>query len=416
MIISIESSNPDLGWIISKNPESLPLAKTIRKGSAMGWFSNPQSYHLAFFECLRSTGNVSWGRKPEDDFAYLYEGEYCDPFLGLSLINEFIKDASIKPLHEKDIPSDHKITIASIRVSQFIYKIEKFLNLNYRVVNKSDHWENYQVIEFYNHGTLKELVSNVMMFLLFLSLNERESIDINVSLVEKYIKLINELNIPYYPRSLFKLKIGMGNKELISKLNTSSIQMDFYDSHRNRIEFTVDNAMAGYSVLDLGCGEFRHGKRLAKIASNYIGVDTNPDCIEESKSKAKRNFIENVEFYSSIEEIPRQDIETIVCSEVIEHLESVQAVKELLTIAVNKFNPKRLVITTPNKTFNTNYMLGEDEFRHDDHKFELTKEEFQELMSEIFNEIGGYSLDFVGVGDKVDGESCTSGVVIKKVS
>ncbi len=50
-------------------------------------------------------------------------------------------------------------------------------------------------------------------------------------------------------------------------------------------------------------------------------------------------------------------------------------------------------------------------FRHDDHKFEMSEYEFRTWISHLLPQ---FKLQFEGVGDVVDGISCSSGVIISR--
>jgi hypothetical protein len=98
----------------------------------------------------------------------------------------------------------------------------------------------------------------------------------------------------------------------------------------------------------------------------------------------------------------------IILSEVIEHNPFEEA-KALLVWIRDNTNFSTLYITTPDKNFNTNYEMV-NEFRHDDHDFELTNEEFVILINEIFP----FENEFFGIGDCVNGIYPTSAVIIHK--
>jgi hypothetical protein len=71
----------------------------------------------------------------------------------------------------------------------------------------------------------------------------------------------------------------------------------------------------------------------------------------------------------------------IICSEVIEHVYS-DVLDAFIGITLGTYRPEIMIVTTPNGEYNINfpdlkYGTDESEFRHDDHKFEWTKNEFQ---------------------------------------
>ena len=74
-------------------------------------------------------------------------------------------------------------------------------------------------------------------------------------------------------------------------------------------------------------------------------------------------------------------------------------------------NFNKIIITTPNRSFNKFYMLGQD-FRHDDHKWEYTELQFKEYIQEIVTD--DLKVTFLDIGDTVDGISCSQGVILQK--
>jgi hypothetical protein len=69
----------------------------------------------------------------------------------------------------------------------------------------------------------------------------------------------------------------------------------------------------------------------------------------------------------------------------------------LLTYNIFSYiNPKLVVVTTPNRDFNV-YFPDPKQFRHDDHKFEWTREEFTDWCRNTAD-MFGYSFKLTGVG------------------
>jgi hypothetical protein len=69
------------------------------------------------------------------------------------------------------------------------------------------------------------------------------------------------------------------------------------------------------------------------------------------------------------------------------------------------------IITTPNADFNQFYEL--DGFRHDDHKWEMGKDAFQQWFSNVIKGVG-VNTEFVDIGDAVNGIHTTQGVIVRR--
>lgn len=76
-----------------------------------------------------------------------------------------------------------------------------------------------------------------------------------------------------------------------------------------------------------------------------------------------------------------KNYQAIVCSEVIEHVYP-DVLDAFLELTLGIYHPEILIVTTPNGEYNVNfpdlkYNTPESIFRHNDHKFEWTRKEFE---------------------------------------
>ncbi|KAK7504473.1 hypothetical protein BaRGS_00004339 [Batillaria attramentaria] len=88
--------------------------------------------------------------------------------------------------------------------------------------------------------------------------------------------------------------------------------------------------------------------------------------------------------------------EAVTMVEVIEHLEA-DVLKAVTENVFGRLRPGLVVITTPNAEFNAVFP-GFSGFRHWDHKFEWTRQEFQNWCESVRTK-HGYSVTYTGVGD-----------------
>jgi hypothetical protein len=98
----------------------------------------------------------------------------------------------------------------------------------------------------------------------------------------------------------------------------------------------------------------------------------------------------------------------IILTEVIEH-NSMDEAKALITKALS-YNFNKLIITTPNVEFNPFYSM-EDTFRHEDHCFELTRDEFRSLITSCI-EGNKVNVEYFYLGDSLNGIQPTQGCII----
>jgi 2-polyprenyl-3-methyl-5-hydroxy-6-metoxy-1,4-benzoquinol methylase len=158
-------------------------------------------------------------------------------------------------------------------------------------------------------------------------------------------------------------------------------------------------------VLDIGCGEGNFVRRIAgKLPEglSYLAVDINPECREEVESLCKRKQLENVQIFASLDDAwTAKDKTDVLLVEVIEHMPMADAEALVKKVFDGKINTGKVLITTPNKSFNQFYDMKEDHIRHDDHHFELTEPEFREFLDRTVPP--GYKVEIFWIGDVVNG-------------
>lgn len=144
------------------------------------------------------------------------------------------------------------------------------------------------------------------------------------------------------------------------------------------------------NIIDLGCG---YGRLIRRILENtspdkLIGIDIDNKAINITYSKckqiARKSGVNLKTITGSIMYLDfsyLKEIDTVILCEVIEHFERDQ-INHVLDIILKGINPKKFILTTPNKDFNVNFEM-KNEMRHLDHKFELTKQEIKDLAEYV---------------------------------
>jgi 3' terminal RNA ribose 2'-O-methyltransferase Hen1 len=159
-------------------------------------------------------------------------------------------------------------------------------------------------------------------------------------------------------------------------------------------------------VLDLGCGAGALLERLLRDGyEEIVGVDVSVRALEAAERKLKLDRLPEVQrqriklLHSPLtyrdKRLAGYDAAALV--EVIEHFDP----PRLAAAEQNVFGsaqPTTVVVTTPNAEFNVRWeTLPAGEFRHPDHRFEWTREEFRS-WSEAVAGRHGYSVRFLPVG------------------
>ena len=94
-----------------------------------------------------------------------------------------------------------------------------------------------------------------------------------------------------------------------------------------------------------------------------------------------------------------KNVDAVTAIELIEHLYP-ETLAAFPRIVFEHMKPKLVVITTPNRDFNVLFPNFEGPFRHWDHKFEFTREEFYKWANTITENYPEYSVTFDGVGEQ----------------
>ncbi|WP_281635624.1 hypothetical protein [Flavobacterium marginilacus] len=424
MIIKLKSENKYFLDILYKNPstdQGLYL-KELKNGILIGNVIAENEYHCVFLD-----GKNSY--LPEEGNQIDFQS-YCSPLLALNIATEFfnhlykenevLNDTVISWLEKNYNEVDTEkctIEVPTFFIDTNWYKNGKYLLSKYidGISLKHKIGNNFELkIE---GATVREAVQKFSLVALFTHFTNKYAVYtfIDDYFIQKHITMFTNLTgIPYFVFYLFIKRIMRSPvqfekfKPQLEAYFDNQVQFVFTDTHQSRKEFICSKINFDEAVLDFGCGELQYFKLLNKkgFEQEYYAYDE----VDFKHVAEKIQVIEkadNLIWVEKLEEL--KDFEgQIILSEVIEH-NSFEEAKSLLIWIRDNTKFTRLFVTTPNKNFNVNYEMT-DEFRHDDHDFELSNAEFVALIDEIFTN----PKSFYGVGDCVKGVYPTSAVIIKK--
>jgi 3' terminal RNA ribose 2'-O-methyltransferase Hen1 len=160
-------------------------------------------------------------------------------------------------------------------------------------------------------------------------------------------------------------------------------------------------------MLDLGCGE---GKLLAALIKDksfeeITGMDVSARSLEIARDRLRldrlppdrRGRLTLIQGSLTYRDGRLAGYDAAAVVEVIEHLDPprLSAFERVLFVHAR---PRTVVLTTPNAEYNVNFeTMPAGKFRHRDHRFEWTREEFQNWAAEVAERFG-YAARFVPVG------------------
>ncbi|KQO12039.1 3' terminal RNA ribose 2'-O-methyltransferase Hen1 [Paenibacillus sp. Leaf72] len=160
------------------------------------------------------------------------------------------------------------------------------------------------------------------------------------------------------------------------------------------------------SIVDMGSGEGKLAARLGGVKGVKSIVAVEPS--GKSQIRALERFAKLEGKQGTI--VPQAVIgslfyydewlcgkDVFVLCEVIEHIDAFR-IDQAIEMIASRYKPQSWIVTTPNKEYNTLYELDDYEMRHNDHRFEWTREQFR-VWCEKWGEPFGYSVHICGVGD-----------------
>lgn len=387
MILSINSDNPQFSYLINKNPNSPPKITSTRQGVSIGFF-HKSGYAVTFID---GADEVSYKKFQNQEFEYLDKQRFCSPMAYYNALDFFKLEPSL------DYEYCHSATISAIKPRERLKNLFSVLFSSFNISYK-EIYGGYDEVYITYKGKLQNLVDFLRLYTLFISLDEEENYFDNEFIVSNLNRLV-AIDAPYFLRYLFKTNLLSKAifVKLKEKLEQSATKMEFVaqNNQQARISFVVNNV--NKNVVDFGCGDGDHAGPITNKGVGYFGYDKDTSCIEFCKNRRKGEF-------GQLSEIPFDKYD-LVLSEVIEH-NTVEDLEDIVDFIQNDPRIDRVILTTPNASFNQFY--PGDGFRHDDHKFEWTKEQFNEWLSTNFKEYAIHD-----IGDKVNNIPVCYGAIVK---
>ena len=164
-------------------------------------------------------------------------------------------------------------------------------------------------------------------------------------------------------------------------------------------------------VIDLGCGEGRLMSLLVKERrfTHIAGVDVSHIALKRAAEKLNLerggdSLRERVKVFQgslTYRDARFSGYDAACVIEVIEHLD-LSRLSAFERVLFEFAKPPVAILTTPNKEYNAKYGLPEEKgLRHEDHRFEWTREEFRGWATGTAGKFG-YEVQFFEIGDRDD--------------
>jgi 3' terminal RNA ribose 2'-O-methyltransferase Hen1 len=160
-------------------------------------------------------------------------------------------------------------------------------------------------------------------------------------------------------------------------------------------------------VLDLGCGEGKLLRELLKdkLFQEIVGMDVSIRSLEIARDRLRIDRLPERQaariklLHGSLIYRDRrlEGVDAAAVVEVVEHLDPPR-LSAFERVLFEFARPGTVVLTTPNRKYNVRWEnVGTEGFRHSDHRFEWTRQEFRAWAEGIAVRFG-YSVRFLPVG------------------
>jgi len=215
-----------------------------------------------------------------------------------------------------------------------------------------------------------------------------------------------------------------GEDEDVTKTATDRIRQEQKQNLNNMRIGSVLAALKNSGakrVIDMGCGEGALLRELIKEGqfTNITGLDVSHMVLKRANEKLRPdkagestlNKLNLIQGSLTYKDSRFEGYDAACVIEVIEHLD-IPRLTAFERVLFEFAKPPVVIITTPNRDYNTNYEnLKAGEFRHTDHRFEFSREEFRNWATNAAGKFG-YKVDFseIGIVDDNTGAPTQMGV------
>lgn len=418
-LLSIVSQNPDLGYVLCKNPNTItkdgPYKKLLRKGVVRGWFQNSEEaglyrFHLHFRDHPSET---SFG----GEFEYLDQSRYLSPVAITSMMSLSLRDTLQGKTENYDTPA-MCVVMTTLCLSPFMFDlISKNLSDSVTLSNVVNNVFKISVSSQSVSGALNLLYSICVAVEMGAGKTEDCGIELNRASMEKIIKVLMGAKAPY---RLFRtiLTKGINNRSLFNELKgmlPPNWNLKFGNNQTQRLDAIktclISDTM-DRTLVDIGCGEMFNSRKLMDKFSAVVAVDQDKALMEDAPfrlrtqaDKDKTTLLTEVVNREFIEGLGSTlDGAVVLMTEFLEHVEPQKAVEILNSVLAQ--GPAQVIITVPNRDFNVYYDMEVGEIRHQDHLWEPNLESVQLMLKAAEVNEDEFDVHFMDCADAINSDPC----------
>ena len=205
-------------------------------------------------------------------------------------------------------------------------------------------------------------------------------------------------------------------EELVEEGSKSKIWVSLHELRLQKA-YELIKQSGGTSVLDLGCGEGKLMKKLIRDSQfkRIVGMDVSFSELQKAKenlyldsaSPLMRERISLFQGSVTYKDDRMKGFDVAALVEVIEHLDE-ERLPAMEKVVFGNAQPNTVILSTPNAEYNVIYeRLDADIFRHTDHRFEWTREQFSNWCQKVCIAYA-YEVEIYPVGEEESGVGAPS--------
>ena len=180
--------------------------------------------------------------------------------------------------------------------------------------------------------------------------------------------------------------------------------------HQQRLDLALEKlkASGATSVIDLGCGEGKLLRMLIKQQQfqRIAAMDISYSELVKAKQRLHWDDMaprqkERIELFQgslTYRDVRLSGFDAAALIEVIEHMDE-DRLAAFVRVVFEFARPRTVVLSTPNVEYNTLFEnMAEGTLRHDDHRFEWTRQQFENWAAKLCSHYN-YEVEFFTVGE-----------------
>lgn len=415
--ISLSSPNEKFSWILEKNPATqitndCPLTRNTKSYANYLWFENDNHVSL-FSKELKGAPHIKKKSKGQLDFTQHTKGEVY-----LQLIDSLLRTALKKENEFDTIEATLKFSIYNHNGLDYSERMPQYVK---ECVTKNRH-SNIVIVA----PSVKKALEVCTVISLLTSFHEEDYYIEDVQYL-KYLAFAVQLTKEYsllrqmtsYIRSP---KLYETAKPFIDTTPFNIKVPRAFVARQNYYRDELLSKTSNTKLLEIGCGEGKYFKLHLKKYKNIVSIEPDEEPFIDATHSCRKIQAQDkitiiqTDAMSYLETIDTLYETDVLMTEVLEHIsyeESMNIIDKVLMLG-----PDHFLITLPNFEFNKYYGYKPGEFRHDDHLWEPSITDFENIVSVIKHKHPGYELtvDFIGDSLRENPKVCaTFALIMKKV-